>query len=153
MNNINTLVFGCSGLIGIKLIKSIKKRESVFLSKKRPRNLSSKYWKKIDLNSKIIKNSYGKFDVLYGANVFNHVDDPINFLKGCKNIVKRSGNIILEVPDLNSLIKSVGFDTIYHEHRHYFSRQSTLKLFENVFKIAAWRRKNPQNALIYCFSH
>ena len=83
-------------------------------------------------NSKIIKNNHGKFDVLYGANVFNHVDDPINFLKGCKNIVKRSGNIILEVPDLNSLIKSVGFDTIYHEHRHYFSRQSISKLFEKV---------------------
>ena len=53
MNNINTLVFGCSGLIGIELIKSIKKNESLFLSRKKPRNLSSKYWKKIDLNSKI----------------------------------------------------------------------------------------------------
>ena len=36
------------------------------------------------------------------------------------------------MPDLNSLIKSVGFDTIYHEHRHYFSRQSISKLFEKV---------------------
>jgi|TARA_B100002003_G_scaffold23829_1_gene19695 nucleoside-diphosphate-sugar epimerase len=53
MNNINTLVFGCSGLIGIELIKSIKKNESLFLSRKKPRNLSSKYWKKINLNSKI----------------------------------------------------------------------------------------------------
>ena len=52
MNNINTLVFGCSGLIGIELIKSIKKNESLFLSRKKPRNLSSKYWKKINLNSK-----------------------------------------------------------------------------------------------------
>ena len=53
MNNINTLVFGCSGLIGIELIKSIKKNESLFLSRKKPRNLSPKYWKKINLNSKI----------------------------------------------------------------------------------------------------
>ena len=32
-------------------------------------------------NSKIIKDRYGKFDLLYAANVFNHIDNPDNFLK------------------------------------------------------------------------
>ena len=41
------------------------------------------------------------------------------------------GNLILEVPDLNSLIEEIGFDTIYHEHRHYFSENSINKLLKN----------------------
>ena len=36
--------------------------------------------------------------------------------------------LILEVPDLNSLINKVGFDTIYHEHRHYYSQRSIYKV-------------------------
>ena len=68
-------------------------------------------------SSKLIEKKYGKFDFLYGANVFNHIDDPKNFLKCCKLITKPKSIIILEVPDLNSLFKGVGFDTIYHEHR------------------------------------
>ena len=41
-----------------------------------------------------------------------------------KRLIKDDGKLILEIPDLNSLINSIGFDTIYHEHRHYFSESS-----------------------------
>ena len=64
MNNINTLVFGCSGLIGTELIKSIKKNETLFLSRKKPRSLSSKYWKKVNLDSKI-KNLPNKVEKIF----------------------------------------------------------------------------------------
>jgi SAM-dependent methyltransferase len=77
-----------------------------------------------DKLSKKIKKTFGKADIIYGANVFNHVDDINDFLKGVKRLIKDDGELILEVPDLNSLIKSIGFDTIYHEHRHYFSESS-----------------------------
>lgn len=78
--------------------------------------------------SKIIKKKFGNADVIYGANVFNHVDDINNFLKGASKLIKNNGRLILEVPDLNSLIDKVGFDTIYHEHRHYFSESSLSKI-------------------------
>ena len=78
--------------------------------------------------SKKILKKYGKADVLYGANVFNHVDDNIGFLSGAYNLLKDDGKLILEVPDLNSLIESVGFDTIYHEHRHYYSEKSIYRI-------------------------
>ncbi len=89
--------------------------------------------------SKIIKKKFGNADVIYGANVFNHVDDINNFLKGASKLIKNNGRLILEVPDLNSLIEKVGFDTIYHEHRHYFSESSLSKILNkqgfSVYKI------------------
>jgi SAM-dependent methyltransferase len=86
-------------------------------------------------SNKIIK-KFGNADVLYAANVFNHVDDNLNFLDSARNILKPSGILILEVPDLDSLIEQVGFDTIYHEHRHYYSKKSIAKiLYLKNFKI------------------
>lgn len=90
-------------------------------------------------NSKLIKNRYGKADIVYGANVFNHVDDNLDFLNGVNYLLKDDGVLILEVPDLNSLILKVGFDTIYHEHRHYYSEKSLNKILNQkkfyIFKI------------------
>ncbi|MDC3126131.1 class I SAM-dependent methyltransferase, partial [Candidatus Pelagibacter sp.] len=74
--------------------------------------------------STIIKKKFGSADIIYGANVFNHVDDINDFLIASKKLLKDNGELILEVPDLSSLINSTGFDTIYHEHRHYFSESS-----------------------------
>jgi len=89
--------------------------------------------------SRIIKKKFGNADVIYGANVFNHVDDINDFLKGASRLIKNNGRLILEVPDLNSLIEKVGFDTIYHEHRHYFSENSLSKILNkqgfSVYKI------------------
>jgi ubiquinone/menaquinone biosynthesis C-methylase UbiE len=82
--------------------------------------------------SKYLKKKYKSFDILYGANVFNHVDNPKDFLRGCKEIVKKDGMIILEVPDLESLFDRIGFDTIYHEHRQYFSKDSIIKILHKT---------------------
>jgi len=78
--------------------------------------------------SQLISLKYGKADVFYAANVFNHVDDNFDFLDAVNNVLKPKGVLILEVPDLESLIEKVGFDTIYHEHRHYYSAKSINKI-------------------------
>ena len=86
--------------------------------------------------SKKIQKIYGKADVIYGANVFNHVDNNLNFLDGINFLLKENGILVLEVPDLNSLVKKIGFDTIYHEHRHYYSARSLNKILnKKCFKI------------------
>ena len=79
--------------------------------------------------AKFIIQKYSKTDLFFGANVFNHVDDLVNFLESIKKIIKPNGLIVIEVPDLESLVNKVGFDTIYHEHRNYFSENSLHKLF------------------------
>ena len=89
--------------------------------------------------SRKIKRTYGSADIFYAANVFNHVDNNINFIDGVSFLLKKNGILVLEVPDLKSLISKTGFDTIYHEHRHYYSEKSIAKILEkknfNVIKI------------------
>ncbi len=104
-------------------------------------------------NSKKIKNKYGNFDLLYAANVFNHVDNSDDFLKGCYQVLKNEGLIILEVPDLDSLINGYGFDTIYHEHRQYFSINSIKKvLIKNNYTLLSFEKINYMSGSLRIFA-
>ena len=90
-----------------------------------------------------IKKLYGMADIIYGANVFNHVDDNLKFLDSVNHLLNEKGTLILEVPDLKSLVKKVGFDTIYHEHRHYYSEKSINKILtKKNFKIIKLEKIN-----------
>lgn len=105
------------------------------------------------INSKIIKKKFSNFDILYAANVFNHIDDPDNFLQACRLVLKENGIIVLEVPDLNSLLRTCGFDTIYHEHRQYFSSDS-LKyiLIKNKFELLNVEKINYMSGSLRVFA-
>jgi 2-polyprenyl-3-methyl-5-hydroxy-6-metoxy-1,4-benzoquinol methylase len=104
-------------------------------------------------NSKIIQKKFGKFDLLYAANLLNHIDEPDNFLKSCNTVLKDNGTIILEVPDLDSLIKTCGFDTIYHEHRQYFSTHSIEKVLNrNRYKILSIEKINYMSGSLRVFA-
>ena len=52
MKKFNTIVLGCSGLIGIALSKLLKNNKTLFLSRTKPHNIN-KNWKKIDLDKDI----------------------------------------------------------------------------------------------------
>jgi SAM-dependent methyltransferase len=65
-----------------------------------------------------------KFDLIVGTNVFNHMDDFDSGLKLVKECLQTEGVFVLEVPYLLDLIQNNAFDTIYHEHVHYFSISS-----------------------------
>ncbi len=121
------------------------------LAKKKSINTITNYF---NYNSSIkILKKFGNADVIYGANVFNHVDDIHDFLLGVKKLLKNDGNLILEVPDLNSLIEKVGFDTIYHEHRHYFSENSINKILnKNGFYIYDIKKINYMSGSLRVFA-
>ena len=104
-------------------------------------------------NSKKIKNKYGSFELLYAANVFNHVDNVNDFLQGCYHVLKNDGLIVLEVPDLDSLIDTCGFDTIYHEHRQYFSINSIKRiLVENNYTLLNVEKINYMSGSLRVFA-
>jgi SAM-dependent methyltransferase len=73
----------------------------------------------------------GKAKVVAASNVFAHVHDVHNFLRGVKKVLDEDGIFIVEVPYALHLIEKNAFDTIYHEHLSYFLVRPLLELFES----------------------
>lgn len=70
----------------------------------------------------IIEREFGKADLITATNVFAHVDNVHDFMKGVKHILKpETGVLVLEFPYLIDFIEKNEFDTIYFEHNSYFS--------------------------------
>lgn len=65
-------------------------------------------------------NSIGPVQVLLSSNVVNHADDLVGLLCTARKVLGKTGLFVFEVPYLMDLIKGTAFDTIYHEHVHYY---------------------------------
>tara|TARA_R110000796_G_scaffold43261_1_gene106287 strand:- start:2251 stop:3417 length:1167 start_codon:yes stop_codon:yes gene_type:complete len=80
-----------------------------------------------------------KVDLVVANNVFNHANDPIDFAKGVKNILKDNGTFIFQVPYWLDTIRDLKFDQIYHEHPSYFTVKSACNILKeaglNVFDV------------------
>src|SRR5215813_12036314 len=77
-----------------------------------------------------VRQSYGPARVVIGNNVLAHVDDTLDFLRGCANLLAEDGLVIIEVPYLRDLLDLAAYDTVYHEHHCYFSATSLKRLCE-----------------------
>ena len=65
-------------------------------------------------------NSLGSVKVLLSSNVVNHADDLVGLLTIARQVLSDSGIFVFEVPYLLDLVQGTAFDTIYHEHVHYY---------------------------------
>lgn len=81
-------------------------------------------------NSKKIKKKTGKVNLIIANNVFNHSNDPIDFIIGVENLLKDFGYFIVEVPYWKKLVQNNQFDQIYHEHITYLTAKSFLNLIK-----------------------
>jgi len=79
-----------------------------------------------------IRSSHGACAVVHANNVLAHVEDLNDFAAGLRVLLKEDGVLIVEVPHVVDLVETGAFDTIYHEHRCYFSLTSLQKLFAKV---------------------
>lgn len=66
----------------------------------------------------------GSADVVLANNVFAHVADQNEFLRSIRTILAPDGVAVIEAPYVRDLVDQTQFDTIYHEHRCYFSTTS-----------------------------
>lgn len=82
-----------------------------------------------DLSQKI-KKKYGKFKLITAANVFAHIDNVHQVLKGIINLLSKDGVFINESHYLKNFMDTVQYDTIYHEHLRYYSIKTQKKLFK-----------------------
>lgn len=79
-----------------------------------------------------LRGERGAARLVAANNVLAHVDDPRDFLAGCRELLADEGLITIEVPYVGELIDGVEYDTIYHEHLSYFSVGALLRLCESV---------------------
>lgn len=83
--------------------------------------------------------SHGQADVITAANVFAHILEPNSVMANIARLLKDDGVFISESHYLLDLIKTLQYDTIYHEHLRYYSLQSIKFLLEKhgfrVFKV------------------
>jgi hypothetical protein len=75
-----------------------------------------------------VRGSLGQARAVVANNVLAHVDDPQDFLRGCRDLVAEDGLITIEVPYVGELVDRLEYDTVYHEHLSYFSISALLAL-------------------------
>lgn len=76
-----------------------------------------------------IREQQGAARAVIANNVLAHVDDPLDFLAGCRELLDDDGRVIVEIPYLRDLLERLEYDTIYHEHLCYFSVTALMVLF------------------------
>ena len=77
-----------------------------------------------------IVKKYGPSKVVTATNVFAHIDNMNDFIKGIPILLDDEGVFIVEVSYLLDLIDSNLFDTIYHEHLCYLSLTPLISFLE-----------------------
>jgi len=81
-----------------------------------------------------ISNEKGQASIITGTNIFAHIDNLDDLMKGINIILKDDGIFVIEAPYVQNLIDNLEYDTIYHEHLSYLS----LRPMVNFFKTLDW---------------
>ena len=81
-----------------------------------------------NVSNKILK-KYGKAKIITATNVFAHIDNIDKLLKSILKILKKDGVFISESHYFLSLVNTLQYDTIYHEHLRYYTVSSLIKIF------------------------
>jgi hypothetical protein len=68
-----------------------------------------------------LRDQFGPARAVLANNVLAHVDDPLDFLRGCRDLLSSEGLVIVEVPYAGDMLDRIEYDTIYHEHLCYFA--------------------------------
>ena len=76
-----------------------------------------------------IKKKYGQATIITASNVFAHVNNTSDLLKGVHNLLDDNGVFVSESHYLGSIIDKLQFDSIYHEHLKYYSIKPMIHLF------------------------
>lgn len=86
-----------------------------------------------DINSDCRNKIKESFDVIAAYSIFEHLDNPAQFLNIVKNFLNPSGVIIVRVPDINSI---EGPKVSLLDHFWSFTRKSIIAMLQNSsFKI------------------
>lgn len=77
-----------------------------------------------------IKEKHGTAKVITAANVFAHIGDIRSIVDCIVNLLNNDGVFVSESHYLLSLVQTLQYDTIYHEHLRYYSLKSLSNLLD-----------------------
>lgn len=75
-----------------------------------------------------IQEKYGQARVIVANNVFAHIDDIHDCMRGVAMLLAPNGVFISESHWVGNLIIGGGFDQLYHEHLSYYSLHALMRL-------------------------
>ena len=78
-----------------------------------------------------VREQYGKATVVTAANVFAHIGGIHSVVDGIVDLLAPKGIFVSESHYLLGLLKTVQYDTVYHEHLRYYSLLSLSRLLES----------------------
>ncbi|MDZ4677689.1 MAG: class I SAM-dependent methyltransferase [Oligoflexia bacterium] len=67
---------------------------------------------------------HDKFDLIFHSDVLEHVPDPVSFLRDHKSHLKKSGQVLISVPDCTESISLGDLSMTLHQHLNYFDEES-----------------------------
>ena len=76
-----------------------------------------------------IEKKEGKAKLITGTNVFAHIDDLHDVMRGVKKLLHRDGVFVFESPHFLNLVKKMEYDTIYAGHCSYIAITPLVKFF------------------------
>lgn len=71
-----------------------------------------------------VVSQYGKASLVTATNVFAHIENIHEIVEGILSMLKDDGIFVSESHYLMSLLETLQYDTIYHEHLRYYSLSS-----------------------------
>lgn len=74
---------------------------------------------------------HGAADIITASNVFAHIDDVDDVVKGVEHLLAPHGTFVCEVHHLLDLVRQTQFDTMYHEHLCYYSLTTLARFFRS----------------------
>lgn len=131
----NDLIVDIGGSDG-SLLSFFQNRGMKVINVEPAKNIKSKVFK---INSYFNKKTareivkkYGKAKLVTATNVFAHINDLHEFIKGLNLLLRTDGVFFAQFPNVENLIAENQFDTIYHEHLSYFTYEPLYRLFMNT---------------------
>lgn len=71
-------------------------------------------------------------DLVIMRHLIEHIPNPQEILKECKQVLKPDGRLFIETPWIEHTLRGNVIGNFYHQHLHYFSRESLSILLQSV---------------------
>ena len=100
-----------------------------------------------------IRKQQGPASAILANNVFAHIDDLDEVMRGIGTLLSEEGVLVMEFPYVVDFLEQLEFDTVYHEHLSYFGVRPLAHLFGRFeFEIFDVRRQSVHGGSIRIFA-